>query len=60
MLVVDEISMVGTSLLAHLHDGIVNGSQGSNYEAFGNVSVFFFRDFNQLEPVADVALQIVP
>ena len=53
-LFVDEVSMIGCSLLLQIHEGLVVAK--GRTEPFGGMSVIFAGDFAQLPPVSQVKL----
>ena len=53
-LLVDEVSMIGCSLLVDIHNALVNAT--GRTEPFGGINIIFAGDFAQLPPVGDTKL----
>ena len=53
-LLVDEVSMIGCSMMADIHDALVNATGCT--DPFGGINVIFAGDFAQLPPVGDTKL----
>lgn len=55
-LIIDEMSMVGLSLLARLNRVVKAAKHGNSEAPFGGVNVIFFGDYLQYSPVLDKPL----
>ncbi|XP_019628628.1 PREDICTED: uncharacterized protein LOC109473188 [Branchiostoma belcheri] len=51
LLVIDEVSMVGSSMLVHIHRRLQDIMGGHSDATFGNVSILAVGDLYQLQPV---------
>ena len=53
VLIIDEISMVGSNLLLQIHKRLQQITGSTDNTTFGNVSILAVGDFYQLQPVGD-------
>ena len=53
VLIIDEISMVGSNLLLQIHKCLQQITGSTDNTTFGNVSILAVGDFYQLQPVGD-------
>ena len=53
LLIVDEVSFIGTAFFARMHFRLQQADLDPNESTFGAISLVLVGDFGQLEPIDD-------